>query len=246
MSTKAEWGPGDSEISGLMHSVCWSQLGAKFRVHLCTCTKPAINSSPRFQNILIELRFNWIWKPDQRSKLHWPITQIAGNVWNLFQILWLDIIFTLHLLHLMPLLARAPVSPMSWSPTNCLSKSFDKDGEETSFWKWLLTQEKSECYQLFWAKHADGSKLLKQSFEKNLGKENKSLLHFQRIASHLENMNWEEANKSVDHMQRSQEYDGERFIALQDAEKLSKLSKSVQIESHNIKERRKGWRQKWM
>ena len=121
-----------------------------------------------------------------------------------------------------------------------------KIGEETSFWKWLLTQEKSECYQLFWAKHADGSKLLKQSFEKNLGKENKSLLHFQRIASHLENMNWEEANKSVDHMQRSQEYEGERFIALQDAEKLSKLPKSVQIESHNIKERRKCWRQKWM
>ena len=56
----------------------------------------------------------------------------------------------------------------------------------------------------------------------------------------MENMNWEEANKSVDQMQRSQEYDGERFIALQDAEKLSKLSKSVQIESHNIKESRKG------
>ena len=42
--------------------------------------------------------------------------------------------------------------------------------------------------------------------EIHLRKENKSLLHFQRIANHLENMNSEEANKRVDYLHQLQKY----------------------------------------
>ena len=43
-------------------------------------------------------------------------------------------------------------------------------------------------------------------WEIHLRKENKSLLHFQRIANHLENMNSEEANKRVDYLHQLQKY----------------------------------------
>ena len=75
---------------------------------------------------------------------------------------------------------------------------------------WFWQQIKNKIWEpaIVLSKAHGWQQISKAKFSKiYLGKENKSLLHFHRIANHLENMNLQE-EKSEDHMHRLQEYDG--------------------------------------